>query len=46
MASVALVMLIWNNPQIAAIFASLMIALVGGSLLFRQRGIRGMRAVA
>jgi len=40
MAGVALVMLVWNNPQIAAIFAVVMVALVGGSLLFRQRGLR------
>lgn len=39
MASVALVMLVWNNVQIAGIFVALMVVLVGGSLLFRQRGL-------
>jgi ethanolamine permease len=40
MAAVALVMLVWNNPEIAAIFAVVMVGLVGGSLLFRQRGLQ------
>jgi ethanolamine permease len=40
MASVALVMLVWNNAQIAMLFAAMMVVLVGGSLLFRQRGLR------
>lgn len=37
MASIALAMMVWNNPQIAAIFAGMMVVLVGGAMLFRQR---------
>jgi len=44
MAGVALVMLVWNNAEIAVIFAALMVALVGGSMLFRQRGMRPVTA--
>ncbi len=40
MAGVALVMLVWNNREIALIYAAVMVTLVGGSLLFRQRGLR------
>ena len=40
MASVALAMLVWNNGEIAGIFAVVMVVLVGGSLLFRQRGLK------
>ncbi|WP_353230405.1 ethanolamine permease [Novosphingobium sp.] len=46
MATVALVMLVWNNPQIAAIFVGLMVLLVGGSLLFRARGLSVAAATA
>ena len=41
MASVALIMLVWNNGEIAGIFVALMGVLVGGSLLFRRRGLPG-----
>jgi ethanolamine permease len=44
MAAVALVMLVWNNAEIAAIFVVLMVALVGGSMLFRQRGLQAVPA--
>jgi ethanolamine permease len=44
MASVALVMLVWNNVQIALIFVALMVTLVGGALLFRQRGLNAALA--
>lgn len=37
MASLALVTMAWNNRELAAIFAVLMVALVGGALLFRRR---------
>jgi len=42
MAGVALVMMVWNNREIAAIFAVVMVALVGGSLMFRQRGLQAL----
>ena len=37
MASLALVTMAWNNRELAAIFAGLMLALVSGALLFRRR---------
>jgi len=37
MAAVALVMMVWNNLEIAAIYVVVMITLVGGALLFRRR---------
>jgi len=37
MAAVALVMMVWNNLEIAAIYVVVMIMLVGGALLFRRR---------
>ena len=37
MAMIALIMLAWNNAEIAAIFAGLMIVLVGGSMVLRRR---------
>ncbi len=37
MAGVALVMMVWNNPEIAAIYAVVMVVLVGGSLMLRRR---------
>eukprot|EP01037_Dinobryon_pediforme_P003665 gene3667-3714_t len=44
LASVALVMLVWNNPAIAAIFAGLMAVLTGGSLLLRDRSVQMVTA--
>ncbi|WP_421850185.1 ethanolamine permease [Novosphingobium sp.] len=37
MASLALVTMAWNNRELAAIFAGLMVVLVAGSLLLRRR---------
>lgn len=39
MAALAFVTMIWNNREIAAIFAVLMVVLVTGALAFRQRGL-------
>ena len=44
LASVALVMMVWNNPVIAAIFAGLMAVLTGGSLLLRDRSAQMVAA--
>ena len=39
MATVALVMLVWNNVEIAGVFAVLMVALVGGAMVARRRAV-------
>jgi hypothetical protein len=43
MAALAFVTMIWNNREIAAIFAVLMVVLVIGALAFRQRGLESGR---
>jgi ethanolamine permease len=42
MAALAFVTMIWNNREIAAIFAVLMVVLVIGALAFRQRGLEAV----
>ncbi len=37
MAMIALVMLVWNNREIAGIYAVVMVALVGGAMILRRR---------
>jgi ethanolamine permease len=39
MAVVALIMMVWNNREIAVIFAGLMIVLVGGAMILRRRDL-------